>query len=39
MKTSTFERIKGFLHTAAGVRTPRVAIKIRILTQRLFAHW
>jgi hypothetical protein len=39
LNASIFERSEGFLQTAAGMRTPKVAIKIRILTQRLFAHW
>jgi hypothetical protein len=30
--------VQGFLQTAAGMRTPKVAIKIRILTQWLVAH-
>jgi len=30
--------VQGFLQTAAGMRTPKVAIKIRILTRWLVAH-
>ena len=36
--SSIFERIEGFLQFAAGLRTPKIAIKIRMLMRRLFVH-
>jgi hypothetical protein len=33
-----FERAEGFLQTAAGVRSPKVMIEIRILPRWLVAH-
>jgi hypothetical protein len=36
---SLFERFEGLLQFATGMPPPKVAIKIRILTQRLFVHW
>jgi hypothetical protein len=38
VNASIFERSEGFLQTAAGVRSPKVAIEIRILPRWLFAH-
>jgi len=38
VNASIFERSEGFLQIAAGVPTPKVAIKIRILTRWLVGH-
>jgi hypothetical protein len=38
VNASIFERSEGFQQTAAGVRSPKVAIEIRILPRWLSAH-
>ena len=38
VNATIFERSEGFLQIAAGVPTPKVAIKIRILTRWLVGH-